>query len=208
MRILRFSISFISLLLLFNFSCTPQKEEKLTPPNILFAIADDASYPHMGAYGCDWVKSPAFDRIANQGILFTNAYTPNAKCSPSRACILTGRNSWQLEEAANHIPFFPVKFKTYAEALSKNGYHVGYTAKGWAPGVALDNDGKPRQLTGVPYNNFKTTPPAKYISNNDYAANFEDFLNNRPEGMPFCFWYGSTEPHRAYEFRAGIEKGG
>ena len=208
MRILRFPISFISLLLLFNISCTTQKEGKLTPPNILFAIADDASYPHMGAYGCDWVKSPAFDRIANQGILFTNAYTPNAKCSPSRACILTGRNSWQLEEAANHIPFFPVKFKTYAEALSKNGYHVGYTAKGWAPGVALDNDGKPRQLTGVPFNNFKTTPPAKYISNNDYAANFEDFLNKRPEGTPFCFWYGSTEPHRAYEFRAGIEKGG
>ncbi|MCK5703755.1 MAG: sulfatase [Cyclobacteriaceae bacterium] len=208
MRILRFPISFISLLLLFIFSCTTQKEGKLTPPNILFAIADDASYPHMGAYGCDWVRSPAFDRIANQGILFTNAYTPNAKCAPSRACILTGRNSWQLEEAANHVPFFPAKFKTYAESLAENNYHVGYTAKGWAPGVAVDNDGKPRQLTGVPYNTFKTTPPAKYISNNDYSANFEDFLSKRPEGKPFCFWYGSTEPHRAYEFRAGIEKGG
>lgn len=208
MRFQPFSSTIISLLLVLNFNCNTQKEEKLPPPNILFAIADDASYPHMGAYGCDWIKSPAFDRIADQGILFTNAYTPNAKCSPSRACILTGRNSWQLEEAANHIPFFPIKFKTYAEALSKNGYHVGYTAKGWAPGIALDNDGKPRQLTGVPYNKFKTTPPAKYISNNDYAANFEDFLNNRPEGKPFCFWYGSTEPHRAYEFRAGIEKGG
>ena len=84
------------------------------------------------------MKPPAFDKVASQGILFTNAYTPNAKCSPSRACILTGRNSWQLEEATNHVPFFPTKFKTYAEALSENGYHVGFTAKGWAPGVAND----------------------------------------------------------------------
>lgn len=203
-----FSISFTIAILMFLSSCNTQQKEKLNPPNILFAIADDASFPHMGAYGCDWVKTPAFDKVANQGILFTNAYTPNAKCAPSRACILTGRNSWQLEEAANHVPFFPVKFKTYAESLSENGYHVGYTAKGWAPGIANDMDGKPRQLTGVPYNAHKTTPPARYISNNDYSANFEEFYSKKPEGKPFCFWYGSTEPHRAYEFRAGIEKGG
>jgi N-sulfoglucosamine sulfohydrolase len=70
-------------------------------PNILFAVADDASWPHMSAYGCRWVRTPAFDRVAREGVLFTNAYTPNAKCAPSRACILTGRNSWQLEAAAN-----------------------------------------------------------------------------------------------------------
>jgi N-sulfoglucosamine sulfohydrolase len=198
----------IIIFLSFNFGCSTEKSNPLSSPNILFAIADDASYPHMGAYGCDWVKSPAFDKVANQGILFTNAYTPNAKCAPSRACILTGRNSWQLEEATNHVPFFPVKFKTYAESLVENGYHVGYTAKGWAPGIANDKDGKPRQLTGVAYNSHKTTPPAKYISTNDYTANFEEFFNQKPKGVPFCFWYGSTEPHRAYEFRAGIEKGG
>ena len=62
-------------------------------PNILFAIADDASYPFMGAYGCPWVHTPAFDRVAHEGLLFERAYTPNAKCAPSRACILTGRNS-------------------------------------------------------------------------------------------------------------------
>lgn len=208
MKIQGLSIAYITIILLFNASCTSQREEKFTPPNILFAIADDASYPHMGAYGCDWVKTPAFDKVADQGILFTNAYTPNAKCAPSRACILTGRNSWQLEEAANHVPFFPEKFKTYVESLSENGYHVGYTAKGWAPGVAIDVNGKPRQLTGTTYDTFTTTPPAKYISNIDYAANFEDFLNKRPEDKPFCFWYGSREPHRAYEFRAGIEKAG
>lgn len=188
-------------------SCDPRTESP-KPPNILFAIADDASWKHFSAYGCDWVKTPAFDRVASNGILFTRAYTPNAKCAPSRSCILTGRNSWQLEEAANHSPLFPEKFKTYAEALGENGYWVGSVAKGWAPGDPGKINGVSRQLTGQKFDKHKTTPPAKHISNNDYAKNFEAFLAARPEGQPFCFWYGSTEPHRAYEFGAGAKYGG
>ncbi|MDA1049693.1 MAG: sulfatase [Planctomycetota bacterium] len=177
-------------------------------PNILFAIADDASYPHMGAYGTEWVKTPGFDRVAKEGLLFTHAYTPNAKCAPSRACILTGRNTWQLKEACNHIPFFPPEFKTYAEALGEHGYFVGKTAKGWAPGIANDADGKPRQLTGQSFDKRRATPPTKQINATDYAANFKDFLDAQPDDQPFCFWYGSTEPHRAYEYGAGVNKGG
>lgn len=193
-------------------SCTSSsnqhQQSSIQRPNILFAIADDASWKHFGAYGCDWVKTPGFDRVAENGILFTRAYTPNAKCAPSRSCILTGRNSWQLEEAANHFPNFPAKFKTYAEVLGENGYWVGSVAKGWAPGNPGKIDGRKRQLTGPKFDKYKTNPPAKYISNNDYAKNFEDFLEHRPKDHPFCFWYGSTEPHRAYEFEAGIKYGG
>ena len=177
-------------------------------PNILFCIADDASYPLMGAYGCSWIKTPAFDRVATEGILFSNAYTPNAKCAPSRSCILTGRNSWQLKEAANHLPYFPVEFKTYAEALSEHGYFVGYTAKGWAPGDPGKIDGRERQLTGRAFDARKCQPPARGISNNDYAANFHDFLAARPKDKPFCFWYGCYEPHRRYEYESGAKKGG
>lgn len=177
-------------------------------PNILFCIADDASYPHMGAYGCDWVKTPGFDRVAAEGVLFTNAYTPNAKCAPSRACILTGRNTWQLEQACNHIPFFPVKFKTYAEALAEHGYFVGKTAKGWAPGVAKTAEGEPRQLAGQPFDRRRTSPPAKGISASDYAANFQDFLDANTADMPWLFWYGGFEPHRGYEYGSGVAKGG
>lgn len=177
-------------------------------PNILFTIADDASWKHFSAYGCKWIKTPAFDKVADQGILFTNAYTPNAKCAPSRSCILTGRNSWQLEEACNHAPYFPAKFKTYAEALGENGYWVGSVAKGWAPGVPGSINGKERELTGPKFDIHKTTPPTEYISDNDYARNFEEFLKVRPKDKPFCFWFGSKEPHRAYEFKAGIKKGG
>lgn len=177
-------------------------------PNILFAIADDASFPYMGAYGCTWVKTPAFDRVAREGLLFNNAYTPNAKCAPSRACVLTGRNSWQLREAANHWCHFPADIKVYPETLAENGYFVGSTAKGWAPGVARDAAGKPRQLAGRPFNARKLQPPTKQISSNDYAGNFEDFLNARPKDQPFCFWYGSTEPHRGFEYGSGVKKGG
>ena len=178
------------------------------PPNILIAMGDDISYPHMSAYGCRWVNTPGFDMVAKNGILFQNAYTPNAKSSPSRACFLTGRNSWQLEEAANHVPFFPPKFTTFMESLGRNGYDVGYTSKGWAPGAALDSEGNPREMTGKPFNTRKSPPPATGISNSDYAANFGDFLDSRDQNKPFCFWYGSLEPHRRYEYGSGIGKGG
>jgi N-sulfoglucosamine sulfohydrolase len=176
-------------------------------PNILIAMGDDISFPHMGAYGTTWVKTPGFDRVAANGVLFNNAYTSNAKSSPSRACFLTGRNSWQLEEACNHVPFFPLKFKTFIEALDQYGYFTGYTAKGWAPGIASDSSGNPRQLTGRAFNSKKTDPPADGISNIDYTGNFSDFLDSRKDNRPFCFWYGSHEPHRTYEYGSGITKG-
>lgn len=180
---------------------------KLSPPNILFAIADDWGV-HASAYGTKWVKTPHFDRLAKDGILFTRAFTPNAKCAPSRACILTGRNSWQLEAAANHICFFPPKFKGWGEALAENGWNVGYTTKGWGPGVATNALGQPRQMTGKPFNARKATPPTTGILNTDYAANFNDFLDTTSKEQPWCFWYGAVEPHRGYEFGSGVAKGG
>ncbi len=204
LRITAATILFLGLL-----PASPQRAaEPAKRPNILFAIADDASYPHMSAYGTTWVKTPAFDRVAREGILFNNAYTPNAKCAPSRAAILTGRNSWQLKEAANHQSFFPLEFKTFPEALAEHGYFAGKTHKGWAPGVANDADGNPRQLTGISFDKRQAEPPAQAIAKTDYAANFRDFLDARPKDKPWCFWYGSVEPHRAYEYGAGVNKGG
>jgi|GEM_PF-600106 len=176
--------------------------------NILFALADDWSYPHASAYGCRWVRTPAFDRVAEQGLLFTHAYTPNAKCAPARAAIVTGRNPWQLKAAANHGCYFPAEFKTYAEALAEHGYFVGMTEKGWGPGNATDAHGKRRQMVGQPFNKRKLVPPTTGISKNDYAGNFEDFLDAAPKDKPWCFWYGSIEPHRDYEYGSGVAKGG
>lgn len=176
-------------------------------PNILFAIADDWGR-HAGAYGTSWVKTPAFDRVAREGLLFNNAFTPVAKCAPSRAIVLTGRHAWQLEEAGNHMAYFPTKFKSWPEALMEKGWFVGATGKTWSPGVANDAAGKPRQMAGRPFNQRTAAPPAKAMSNNDYAGNFSEFLAAAPKDTPWCFWYGAHEPHRAYEFQAGVTKGG
>ena len=156
-------------------------------PNILFAIADDWG-AHAGVYGTPWVKTPAFDRIAKEGVLFTRAYTPVAKCAPSRAIVLTGRHAWQNEEAGNHMAFFPAKLKSWPEVLTEKGWHMG--------------------ITGKPFNKHKAKPPASGMTNNDYAANFTDFLDAAPKDGPWCFWYGSLEPHRGYEFKSGVTKGG
>ena len=176
-------------------------------PNILLAIADDASFPHMGAYGCSWVRTPAFDRVAREGLLFNRAYTPNAKCAPSRSCIITGRNPWQLESAIDHVAHFPEKFTSYAEALAADGYFVGKTGKGWGPGDAGIHKGKRRQLVGKPFDRKKLTPPTSGIHPVDYAGNFQDFLDANKDDQPWCFWYGGYEPHRPYEFESGVKKG-
>ena len=176
-------------------------------PNILLCIADDITWMHMGAYGCNWVKTPSFDEIAEQGILFTNAYTPNAKCAPSRACILTGRNSWQLGQGANHLTYFPPEYKTFPEVLAENGFHVGYTGKGYVPGIALNEDGSLRDPIIKRYNDRTVDPPTTGIYVDDYTGNFQDFMNERPEGSPFFFWYGGWEPHRAYQYASGLELG-
>jgi len=196
----------VILIILFN-SCT-KRDLKRTDnrPNILFVISDDQSFGHASAYGCDWINTPAFDQVAQNGILFNHAYTPNAKCAPSRSCILTGLNSWQLKEAGNHVPFFPEEFATFPEVLLSHGYHTGRTGKGWAPGVAEKN-GFPRELIGSNYNSKTAVPPTPAISNNDYAANFELFLKEKEYDQPFFFWYGATEPHRSYTFRSGVNTG-
>jgi arylsulfatase A-like enzyme len=171
--------------------------EKLNPPqkvNILFVIADDAS--HFGASGCSWVKTPHIDRLAQRGIVFDSAYTPTAKCAPSRAAILTGRNPWQLEEAGNHQAIFPPKLKVFTEAMAAAGLNVGATGKFWGPGLALTADGQPRTW-GL------QTPAGKKKQGGGFAA----FLQARDKAKPFFFWYGSHNPHRPYKLGAGLAAG-
>lgn len=182
-------------------------QQQAKRPNILFCIADDASWQHFGAYGCKWVSTPGFDKVARNGILFTNAYTPNAKSAPSRACIITGRNSWQLEEAGNHTGFFPKNYQSFVEVLGKNGYFTAFTGKGWGPGNPGTVDGKERQLTGTPFQSKKIPALTTGMSGADYVGNFGDFMSQKPAGSPWCFWFGSFEPHRVYEYGSGVKKG-
>ena len=80
------------------------------PPNILFCISDDQSYAHTAANGDPVVQTPAFDRVAREGIRFTRAFCDAPTCGPSRSAILTGQPIWRLEEAGNIHSTLPKKF--------------------------------------------------------------------------------------------------
>ena len=192
----------VNVSMLFLAACNTSETTTIEKPNILFCIMDDAGI-QMSAYGYDWCKTPAFDKLAENGILFTNAYTPNAKCAPSRSSVLTGRNSWQLEEAANHVLNFPAKFKTFPEVMREYGWLTASTGKVWGPGDPGMIDGKKREFIDQEFGDIKMKPWAKGMSNEDYAANFEAFLNSKEEGKPWFFWYGAREPHRRYEYGSG-----
>lgn len=182
------------------------KPQSAKRPNILFFIADDWGMGHAGAYGCKWISTPNFDRVAREGVLFNNAFTSNPKCSPSRASILTGRNTWQLKEAINHMSIFPSEFAVYPSILEEAGYTVGLTGKGWGPGD-FQSTGFKHNPAGHEYQKRTLKPPYSGISNRDYAGNFSDFLDARPKDRPFCFWMGAQEPHRVYEEGSGLRAG-
>jgi arylsulfatase A-like enzyme len=177
-------------------------------PNILFIIFDDWNgSTHAGAYGCDWIKTPNFDRVAREGVLFRNAFTSNPKCSPCRASILTGRNTWQLKEAVSHNGMFPEGFETYPDLLERAGYVVGLTGKGWGPGDFKTLAKRTRNPAGPSFDQKTQAVIASGIGKNDYPGNFEAFLQQRDKGKPFCFWMGFHEPHRGYELNSGERLG-
>jgi N-sulfoglucosamine sulfohydrolase len=98
-------------------------------PNILFCLADDWSWPHASIAGDKVIKTPTFDRVARQGVLFENALVSSPSCTPSRGAILTGQWHWRLEEGGNLWSTLPAKFPVYPDLLEEAGYHVGYTRK-------------------------------------------------------------------------------
>lgn len=176
-------------------------------PNFLIAVADDQSWPHAGALGSRAVRTPAFDRIARAGVRFTHSFSACPSCTPSRSALLTGRAIWQLEEGGVLYGSLPPWYPLFPHLLADAGYHVGFTGKGWAPGnwQAL---GLKRHPIGAEFNRRTFAQPvAKGIDTRDSLANFEDFLAARPPGAPFCFWFGSTEPHRTYDPGIGLRSG-
>jgi len=159
-----------------------------TRPNILFCIADDWAWPHAGAYGDPVVRTPTFDRIAREGILFDYAYVTAPSCTPSRNSILTGQWHWRLGQGANLWSTLDPKYPVYPLLLEKAGYFVGHWRKAWGPGnwKAL---GRTEDPAGPTFNGF------------------DDFLKKRPAGKPFCFWLGAFDPHRPYKWQSGAKSG-
>ncbi len=158
-------------------------------PNILFCMADDWGWPHAGAYGDNVVKTPTFDRLAEEGVLFEHAYVSSPSCTPSRNAVLTGQYHWRLGEGANLWSTLNVNIPVYPLLLEEGGYFIGHWRKCWGPGV-LEAGGYTDTDPGGP--NFE---------------GFEDFMKHRPDSMPFCFWLGSYDPHRGYKLNSGKDSG-
>ena len=175
------------LLLAFAHSSLAAADAAPVRPNILFCIADDWS-GHAGALGDKVVRTPNIDRLAKGGVVFKNAFCAAPSCTPSRAAMLTGRYPHQLEQGGNLWSFLPAKYKVFPDLLEQDGYAIGHTRKGWGPGN-FRAGGRERNPAGP---NF---------------PNLEAFLAQRPADKPFFFWFGSQDPHRAYEKGAGKRAG-
>ncbi len=153
-------------------------------PNIVFAIADDWGWPHASAYGDPAVKTPAFDQIAREGVLFTNAYVSSPSCTPSRGAIITGQHFFRLDQGANLYCVWPEgKFAELPALLEAAGYHIGSYRKGWGPGKA------------------KQDPAGKRY------RPLDEFFAAREAGQPFFLWFGAIDPHRPYREGIGREHG-
>jgi N-sulfoglucosamine sulfohydrolase len=184
----RFALGLIACALMLIYACVGfcAAAPDDSRPNIVLAIADDWSFPHASIMGDPVVKTPTFDRVAREGVLFTRAFCAAPTCSASRAAILTGQAPHRLAEGANLWGTLPAKFAVYPDILEKAGYYVGFERKGWGPGSL---GGRKRNPAG---NNF---------------ASFDEFFKNVPAGKPFCYWFGSHDPHRPYRAGQGAGAG-
>ena len=190
--------------------CTNGKQEQTRRPNILFAISDDQSFPHTSFAGSAFVRTPAFDRVASEGIYFTNCIAGSPGCAPSRSTLVSGRYHWQNEQSGQHASSWMKKYVPFIDLLDANGYVTGRTGKGVAPfQYARDENDSLWRATdagGIAHSNIRYEDgsaaderTAGGIGPVNYFENFKYFMENVRGDQPFFFWYGATEPHRAYE---------
>lgn len=195
-------------------------EEPDRRPNIVFAFADDwgqyaSAYAAIEKGGLnDVVQTPNFDRIAREGVLFTNAFVNAPSCTPCRSSLLSGQYFWrtglgailQGAEWDSSIPVFPL-------TLQASGYHIGFTSKVWSPGTPADAPFGGQQNAfkahGTRFNQFSQFVTRRLEQTNDVDAakgllldevrlNFQDFLKARKSETPFCYWWGPTNCHRKW----------
>lgn len=188
-------------------------------PNVLVLLADDLGYGDLACYGHPIVKTPNIDRLASQGIRFTNCYSAAPNCSPARTGLMTGRTPWRVG-VHNWIPFLsPMHVReseiTIATLLRDAGYHTGHFGKwhlnGWfnLPGQPQPNDhgfdhwfstqnnALPNHRN--PYNFVRNTIPVGPLegyAGDLVAAETVSWLKQLPDdNQPFFAYVCFHEPH-------------
>ena len=190
-------------------------------PNILFAFADDwgryaGVYAKLDGPGSinDVVRTPNFDRLASEGVLFRRAFVSAPSCTPCRSALLSGQHFWRTGRGAilrgavwdGSQPAYPL-------LLRDAGYHIGETYKVWSPGTPNDapyGGGKyAYEKAGGRINQFSqnvtrmvangtTIEAAKGALYEEVRKNFDAFLADRKADQPFCYWFGPTNVHRKW----------
>ncbi len=137
-------ITTISLIPLAFFSACDQDEKKLKHTNVILIYADDLGWAQSGAYGSNYYHTPNIDRMAENGIRFTNAYSAATVCSPARASLMTGKNPARLNitdfipgTRANIFPltqpvmqqYLPVEEFTLGNLFKEAGYKTAFFGK-------------------------------------------------------------------------------
>ncbi len=198
----RFLVSLLLISLLV--ACDPQVEDTPERPNILFIMADDHAYQAISAYSDHLIKTPNIDRIAQEGIRFTNACVTNSICAPSRAVILTGKHSHINGKIDNYFPFDTTQI-TFPQILRNHGYqtamfgklHFGNNPKGFDQFMILPGQGKyynPDFIT----KDSGTVHIEGYVTDIITDLTLDWLKNDRIEDKPFLLMYLHKAPHREW----------
>ena len=126
---------FPSFLLLFFGALTLIAQQK---PNVIFILADDLGYGDVSSYGATKISTPNLDKLASQGVRFTNAHTTSATCTPSRYAIMTGEYPWR-QSGTGILPgdaalIVPTDQPTLPKIFKQAGYNTGIVGK-WHLGL-------------------------------------------------------------------------
>lgn len=194
-----------------------------TKPNILFFYADDwgriASIYKDNRIGqiSEVVKTPAFDKVANEGVLFENAFFPAPQCTRSRASIATGCYFWETGKTAflNQQDGFKGydagnELTGFGEALKEQGYYIGTSGKTlekrWtkAEPVPGEKGGYRYSLTIYKQNSPQTREAKQQELADGYRETIQNLLK-RANGKPFYFVYGAINTHRPWIRGSGKE---
>lgn len=159
-------------------------QQKQPSPNIVIIIGDDIGYGDFGCYGNRFIKTPNIDRIAENGIKFTNVYLTTSSCSPSRSSIISGRYPHNTGAAELHTPL-PAGMVLFPRLLKNAGYYVAASGK-WHLGDHAKAD-----FDAV---NEKGNEIGEGGENRWLAA-----LKERPKNKPFFLWLAALDAHRPWK---------
>jgi arylsulfatase A-like enzyme len=205
---MRPSIVQISIILISVFvflSCNQQEQEQsYQRPNIIFIMSDDHAYQAISAYDDKLIQTPNIDRIANMGMLFTNASVTNSICAPSRATILTGKHSHINGKIDNHFAFDTTNI-TFPQILQREGYqtamfgklHFGNNPKGFDQFKILPGQGKYYNPDFITKNEGNIQMEG-YVTDIVTDMTLDWLQNERKEDQPFLLMYLHKAPHREW----------